>query len=102
MSIFESIQVAEKKAEQIRLNANDEVNLLLEKTRIESEEKAKAMYAEASSEEQNIYNSIDNKIRDKANEITAMYEEKEEALEKQVESRMNHALDFIMEKVFEL
>ena len=45
MSIFESIQAAEKKAEGIRARALQEADALVEKTRIESEEKARKLYA---------------------------------------------------------
>jgi vacuolar-type H+-ATPase subunit H len=102
MSIFESIQVAENKAEKIRLQATDEVNELLEKTRIDSEEKARLLYAEASSEEQRINEAINRKILEKANEIDALYQKADDEFEAQVNIRMKKAVDFIIGKVFDL
>lgn len=102
MSIFESIQTAEKKAEEIRAQATEEVNDLLDKTRLESEEKVKLLYAEASSKEAKINEEIKQKVLEKAKEIDALYQKADDELKSQADSRMNQAVEFILGKVFDL
>ncbi|HEY8395479.1 MAG TPA: hypothetical protein VIK96_01740 [Bacilli bacterium] len=102
MSIFESIQAAENKAEEIRTRAMQEVNALLEKTRIESEEKAKQLYAEASSEEKKVEEEIDRMILKKTEEFEALSQKTEKELKALVEAKKEQALDFILGKVFAL
>ncbi|HHX79623.1 MAG TPA: hypothetical protein GX692_00960 [Acholeplasmataceae bacterium] len=102
MSIFESIQTAEKKAEEIRAQATEEVNELLDKTRLESEEKVKLLYAEASSKEAKINEEIKQKVLEKAKEIDALYQKADDELKSQADSRMNQAVEFILGKVFDL
>ena len=63
MSIFESIQAAEKKAEEIRAQATQEVNELLIRLSLK-EERVKLLYAEAPSEEK-INAEIEQKVLEK-------------------------------------
>jgi vacuolar-type H+-ATPase subunit E/Vma4 len=102
MSIFESIQAAEKKAEEIRAQATQEVNELIDKTQLESEEKVKLLYAEASSEEKRINAEIEQKVLEKAKEIDALYQKADDDLKALADSRMNQAVEFILGKVFNL
>jgi len=102
MSIFESIQAAERKAEEIRAQAMREADALLERTRIESEEKAKELYAEASSRELKINEEIEREVLRKTGEIEAQTQKTVEELRNLVEERKRHAVDFILGKVFEL
>ncbi|HHZ11315.1 MAG TPA: hypothetical protein GYA05_01235 [Acholeplasmataceae bacterium] len=102
MSIFESIQAAERKAEEIRAQAMREADALLERTRIESEEKAKELYAEASSRELKINEEIEREVLRKTGEIEAQTQKTVEELRNLVEERKGHAVDFILGKVFEL
>ena len=74
----------------------------MDKTRLESEEKVKLLYAEASSKEAKINEEIKQKVLEKAKEIDALYQKADDELKSQADSRMNQAVEFILGKVFDL
>jgi vacuolar-type H+-ATPase subunit H len=102
MSIFDSIQAAENKAEKMRAEAVEKVNTLLEETRIASEEKAKELYSQAELEEEKINAETEKLIHEKEKEITALYQEQDQIISKKAETKSDEVVAFIIRKVFEV
>lgn len=102
MSIFESIQKAEKKAEQLRSEATEKVKLLLEEARIEAEQKAQGIYTRSLLEEKSIQEKTATAIGEKEKQISALYQQNDELLSKKANKNCEAAIAFIIGKVMEI
>ncbi len=102
MSILDSIRDAERKAELMRTEANERVRVLLDDTRIKSEEKAMLLYEETKKQEKRIDQDTIKNLEMKENEIFLAYEKLDQKTEAFARSRINEAIDYIIKKVFDL
>lgn len=102
MSILDSIRDAERKAELMRTEANERVRVLLDDTRIKSEEKAMLLYEETKKQEKRIDQDTIKNLKMKENEIFLAYEKLDQKTEAFARSRINEAIDYIIKKVFDL
>ncbi len=99
MSILELISAAEQKAEAMRQNANEQVKSLLETTRNESEEEAKALHIEAEKEIKDLEAKFDNEIQKKQLEVEKKAIAEDEVMIKAAKKQYPEAIDFILKKV---
>lgn len=102
MPILDSIQTAEKKAEQMRHEANEKVKILLEETKTQSAEQVKQMHGEAILEEKKIHQDSFKLLENKEKEILAQTEKEIQDFSLKAEGRMNKAVNTIIKKVFEI
>lgn len=102
MPILDSIQAAEKKAEQMKSEATEKVRVLLENTKLQTEVKVKRMFEEAHKEEVRNEEETQNQIKSLEKKINSLYEKQDQDTVLLAESRMNMAIDFIIKKVLEI
>jgi antitoxin component of RelBE/YafQ-DinJ toxin-antitoxin module len=102
LSILESIQAAEDKLEKMKVEATEQVRILLENTKVESEIKVKTLLEEAIQKEKEIDQKTLKKITELELEINLNYQNLEQKMFLLANSRMDNAIDFIMKKVFEI
>lgn len=102
MTILESIQAAEAKAEELRQEATKNVEALLEETKRRTSELASKMYAEAEEKVQQIAKDCDQKLIDVEREINQKFEQEDQKVAALAEKRMKVAVDFILERIIEV
>jgi uncharacterized 2Fe-2S/4Fe-4S cluster protein (DUF4445 family) len=102
MSIFQSVQKAEEKAEAIKKEAVEKVNLMLAETREKSEKDAKAIIDDATRREKEIDVETLAAIDNKEKEIFAACDREIEEQQQVAERNFEATLDYIVEKVFSL
>lgn len=99
MSMLDSIQAAEQKAENYRNEASKFVKELLEKNRVEAEEKVKLLFQEAEAREKQIYENSLTAIAHKKDEINLYYEKQDLEAKEKANSRVDVAINYILKKV---
>lgn len=102
MSIFQSVQKAESKAETIKNEAIEKVNRLLEKVRVDGEKQAKLIIDGAYKKEKKINEETSDKIENIKQEIFAAYSKEEERFCKIAKQNFSKTVNYIVEKVFSL
>ena len=102
MSILNSIQDAERKAEEMKLKAMEDVNLLLENNKKIITEKVTALYDASSDKRRQIDANTEIVIGNKQKEIDRANYEFIDSLQKKASTNIEAVVDDIMKKVLQL
>lgn len=101
MPIMESILEAEAKAEKLRQKATDQVKIILDENKKKGDLAVQELYEKAKEAEQEIQTATDRLIRDEGDRIEKENQRQNEQIAKQAGKKMDQAVDFLLEKVFE-
>lgn len=99
MSILDSIQAAEAKAEQAKIDAANKVEALMEQTKKNAEIKGNDLLKEAQVVEQKIAKETAIKLAANEKELIARYEKEDRDVASLADSRIDIAISYIMKKV---
>lgn len=102
MSILDSIQEAENKAEKVKQQAMEDVSLLLEESKIETNKQVEALFAAAQDKRKQIDANTKIVIANKSKEISKTNRDNDLSLEELAKQNTNAVVDFILEKVVQI
>ena len=101
MPIMESILEAEAKAEKLRQKATDQVKIIMKETKKKGDLAVQELYEKAKEAEQEIQTATNRLIQDEGDRIEKENQRQNEQIAKQAGKKMDQAVDFLLEKVFE-
>lgn len=99
MSILESIQQAEAKAEALKLEANAKVEALLLSTKSEVEIKVKTLFEELELKKETLDKQASDEIMAKEQELNNYYLQEDQKCYKMAQTNIEKAANYIVKKV---
>ena len=99
MSILESIQEAEAKAESLKLDAKQAVEKLLKESKIKVEAQVQALYEELETKKLNLNQETDNQIVSKEKELINNYLQEDEKINQIAQVNLEKTANYIIKKV---
>lgn len=101
MPILDSILEAEAQAEELRLEASEQVKAVMEQGKAKADKAVKELVEQAKKTEWEILKSTDLRIQEAADKIRQENQTQNENIIRHAAKRKNQAVDFLLEKVIE-
>ncbi len=101
MSILDSIQAAEAKAEKAKVDANAKVEALLAETKVKANNAGAEKLKEAHEEEKKLAKEASAQLAKEEKALKAKYEKEIKDVASLADSRIDVAISYIMKKVVE-
>lgn len=99
MSILESIQKAEAKAEGLKNEAYNKVEVLLKESKVKVEGQVKVLFEELENKKRTLDQKAVNTIANKETELDIVYSQEDENTNKVAQANLEKTANHIIEKV---